>query len=120
MLEGEKITFSEAKKLLETDGISVVDLMAVANRVRHHFMGDKVELCSIINAKSGRCSEDCKFCAQSAHYKGYCETYPFLEVEEIVQAAKEADSKGIPRFSIVSSGKSLGKKDFETFRNISL
>jgi len=66
VLEGEKITFTEAKKLLDADRIDIVDLMAVANRVRHNFIGDKVDLCSLLNAKSGRCSEDCKFCAQSA------------------------------------------------------
>jgi len=113
VLGGEKITFSEAKKLLETEKKAIVDIMAVANQVRHRFMGNRVDFCTIINAKSGRCSEDCKFCVQSAHYKGECKTYPMLEVEEIVRAAKEADEKGVQRFSIVSSGRSLGTRDFE-------
>ena len=113
VLEGEKITFTEAKKLLDADRIDIVDLMAVANRVRHNFIGDKVDLCSLLNAKSGRCSEDCKFCAQSARYKGECETYPLLEVEEIVRAAKRVESNGGQRFCIISSGKRLEGKDFE-------
>lgn len=113
VLEGEKITFTEAIKLLETDRSGVVDLMAVANRVRHHFIGDKMDLCTLLNAKSGSCSEDCKFCAQSAHYNEECETYPLLEEEEIVQAAREVESKGGRRFCIITSGKRLGEKDFE-------
>ena len=113
VLDGEKITFLEAKNLLEADPIDVVDLMAVANRVRGHFIGNKVDLCTLLNAKSGRCSEDCKFCAQSAQYRGECETYPLLEVDEIVNKAREAESRGGQRFCIISSGKKLKGKDFE-------
>lgn len=113
VLAGENITPSEAKRLLNVGHEDLVDLMAAAHRVRHHFMGDEVEFCTIINAKSGRCSEDCKFCAQSAHYQGECDIYPLLAADTIVQAAKDAETKGIPRFSIVTSGKRLGEKDFE-------
>jgi len=113
VLEGEKITFPEAKRLLETKKEAIVDLMAAANQVRHRFMGNRADFCTIINAKSGRCSEDCKFCVQSAHYQGNCKTYPMLDAEEILQAAKEAEKNSVQRFSIVSSGRSLGNKDFE-------
>ena len=113
ILEGKDITFSEAKKLLEADKANIVDLIAVANRVRRNFFGDQVGLCTIINAKSGRCSEDCKFCAQSAHYQGECEIYPMLDVEPIACAARDAACRGIQRFSIVTSGRGLDKKDFE-------
>jgi biotin synthase len=109
---GEKITFSEAKKLLEVDKNGLVDLMAVANRVRHRFCGDQVDLCTLLNAKSGRCSEDCKFCGQSAHFQGDCATYPLLDVEEIVRKSHEVESKGDRRFCIITSGKSLTHQDF--------
>ena len=85
VLGGEKITLPEAVKLLEVEKNELVDLMAVSNQVRHRFCGDQVDLCTLLNAKSGRCSEDCKFCGQSAHFQGDCATYPLLEVEEIVR-----------------------------------
>lgn len=113
VLGGEGISFPEARDLLEAGPVDLVDLLAAANRVRQHFFGDTIDLCSIMNAKSGRCPEDCKFCAQSAHYQGVAETYPMRSVEEMVGAAKDAERKGVHRFSIVTSGKSLGKKDFE-------
>ncbi|WAC07623.1 MAG: biotin synthase BioB [Thermodesulfobacteriota bacterium] len=113
ILGGGGISFTEAKKLLNTPPIHLVYLIAIAHNVRHHFFGDNVGLCTIINAKSGRCSEDCIFCAQSAHYHGECEIYPLVEVEHIIRAALDAASKGIQRFSIVTSGRGLGKKDFK-------
>ena len=113
VLGGEKINFTEAKKLLNTPQADIVYLIAIAHNIRHHFFGDNVGLCTIINAKSGRCSEDCTFCAQSAHYQGECEIYPLVEVEDIIRAALDAASKGIQRFSIVTSGRGLGKKDFK-------
>ena len=53
----------------EARGLSIIDLVAVANRVRVEFNGNEIDLCSLLNAKSGKCSEDCAFCAQSAHYQ---------------------------------------------------
>jgi biotin synthase len=112
VLEGEGITLAEARELLETGPLELIDLLAVANRVRQQFFGDAIDLCSIMNAKSGRCPEDCKFCAQSAHYDGVAESYPMRSVEEMVGAAKDAERKGVHRFSIVTSGKRVNKKDF--------
>ena len=113
VLAGEKINFIDAKKLLNTSHADLVYLIAVAHSIRRHFFGDNVGICTIINAKSGRCSEDCAFCAQSAHYKGKCEIYPLIEGERIVHAAIDAAARGIQRFSIVTSGRGLGKKDFK-------
>jgi len=112
LLGGEKITFPEAKKLLEVDKNGLVDLMAVANWVRHHFFENRVDLCTLLNAKSGRCSEDCKFCGQSAHFQGDCATYPLLDVEEIVRKSHGVASIGDRRFCIITSGKSLAQRDF--------
>ena len=113
VLQGKVLSFSEAKKLLGTDNINIVDLMAAAHQVRRRYLGDTVDLCTLLNAKSGRCSEDCKFCAQSAHFHGECETHPLLDVEEMVQAAHEVASEGGHRFCIISSGKRLDEKDLE-------
>ena len=93
--------------------MGLLDLIVAAYRVRSRFFEDQAELCTIINAKSGRCSEDCKFCAQSAHYQGEGAFYSMLEVAQIVRAAQDAASQGIQRFSIVTSGRGLKKNDFE-------
>lgn len=88
-------------------------LRAGADRIRQHFSGNKVDLCTIINGKSGRCSEDCKYCAQSAHHHTSCEEYAFLDEDTIVNAALEHEREGVDRFSIVTSGRSLQGSDFE-------
>lgn len=112
ILGGEGITFAEARELLAAGPADLVDLLAAANRVRQHFFADTIDLCSIMNAKSGRCPEDCRFCAQSAHYQGDAKTYPMRSVADMVAAAKDAERNGVHRFSIVTSGKRMGKKDF--------
>lgn len=84
-----------------------------ADRIREHFIGDKVDLCSIINGRSGKCPEDCKYCAQSAHNHTSCEIYDFLPEEKIVDACKLNESEGVDRFSIVTSGRSLSGDEFE-------
>lgn len=84
-----------------------------ADKIRSHFVGDKVDLCSIINGRSGRCPEDCKYCAQSAHYHTDCETYDFLPKEQIIAACRLNEREGVDRFSIVTSGKALSGEEFE-------
>lgn len=80
------------------------ELIVRANRVRREFMGSKMELCSIINAKSGRCGEDCKFCAQSSKHNSKVSTYPLKSIDEIVKAARKAKETGAEKFGIVTSG----------------
>ncbi len=89
------------------------DLCKGADMIREHFIGNKVDLCSIINGRSGRCPEDCKYCAQSAHYKTNCEVYDFISEEEIMKACKIHEEEGVDRFSIVTSGRSLTGEEFE-------
>ena len=76
-------------------------------------MGDKVDLCSIINGRSGRCPEDCKYCAQSAHHHTSCEIYDFLPEEEIVKMCHVHEEEGVDRFSIVTSGRALTGEEFD-------
>ena len=71
------------------------ELCEGADRIRKHFVGDKVDLCSIINGRSGKCPEDCKYCAQSAHNHTDCEVYDFLPEEDIVKACKLNESEGV-------------------------
>ena len=84
-----------------------------ADRIRAHFTGEKIDLCSIINARSGRCPEDCKYCAQSAYHHTDCEIYDFLPVETILSACKLNEREGVDRFSIVTSGRALTGSEFE-------
>lgn len=88
-------------------------LCKAACRIKEHFFNSNIEFCSIINAKSGRCSEDCKFCAQSAHYKTDVSEYDFVDLEKIEEQAKELKKQKVKRFSIVTSGKSPAQKDLE-------
>jgi biotin synthase len=83
------------------------ELICQANKVRKRYIGNKLELCSILNARSGLCSEDCKFCAQSARHRADISTYPLKEKEEIVKAAQKAKAIGAEKFGIVTSGNRL-------------
>lgn len=89
------------------------ELCEGADRIRSHFVGEKVDLCSIINGRSGRCPEDCKYCAQSAHHHTDCEIYDFLPEEKIVDACKMNESEGVDRFSIVTAGRALTGEEFK-------
>ncbi len=114
LLEGGELTFDEALVLSETPDEHVPVLAKAADSVRQKHTSDSIDLCSIINARSGRCPEDCKFCTQSSHYETDAPVYPMKPVKEIVAAAKEAESAGAHRFCIVASGDTLSDEDFET------
>lgn len=81
-------------------------------------MGKKVSLCSIMNAKSGQCSEDCKYCAQSSHYKTNIDEYSLISKDEVIRRAKENISYGVKQFSLVTSGKGLTENDFDNIIEI--
>lgn len=89
------------------------ELCEGADRIREAFIGDEVDLCSIINGRSGKCPEDCKYCAQSAHNHTDCEVYDFLPEEKILDACKLNEAEGVHRFSIVTAGKALTGEEFE-------
>ncbi len=114
VIDGGEILFQEALKLIcIEDGRDCDELEKAGHRVLHSFCGDKCDLCSLVNAKSGLCSEDCAFCAQSIHYESGVKEYPFLDCDEIVRRAKEVESMGAHRFCIVTSGKQLEGEDFK-------
>ncbi|MFZ1037762.1 MAG: biotin synthase BioB [Smithella sp.] len=85
-------------------------ILAAASEIREHFKGKEIILCGITNAKSGKCSEDCKFCAQSSHYETNVPSYPLKKAKQIVAEAKEAAKNGAEFFGIVTSGKRLNAK----------
>ena len=101
-----------AMEVTRLGGIDLWDLFAIANRVRHEQVGDEIHLCGIVNAKSGHCPEDCKFCAQSRYYTTGIQTYPLLEPTEIEAAAERAADQGAGRFGIVTATKSLTRGKF--------
>lgn len=110
VLNGEKIIREEALELYIMD---FKELTEAANEIREKFCNNKVDLCSIINGKSGKCSENCTYCAQSKHFKTGVNEYPLLAYEEIEKVALENEGEGVHRFSIVTSGKGLYGKDFD-------
>ncbi|MBU0579861.1 MAG: biotin synthase BioB [Candidatus Margulisbacteria bacterium] len=111
VLKKENINFQEALKLICASRDSIPYLIAAANQIKLKFVKNKVILCGIVNAKSGKCSENCSFCAQSAHYKTKVQVYPIKTKEELIKAAKEAKSSGSNCFSIVTSGKGINTQD---------
>lgn len=110
IISGEKITYNEALLLINAP---LKELLKAADEIRKHFCSNIFDVCSIINAKSGKCSENCKFCAQSAHYQTNINEYPLLDKDTIVKNALYMAEKGVLRFSIVTSGKALTDKDVE-------
>lgn len=110
VLQGEAITREEALWLSHQP---LDELCAAADRLRQQFRGNTFDLCTIINAKSGLCPEDCRFCAQSAHNHTGAEVYPLLSQETIVQEALKNQAQGVLRFSIVTSGKRLSQEEVE-------
>ncbi|MDD3183773.1 MAG: biotin synthase BioB [Anaerostipes sp.] len=108
VMNGYSITKEEARKLVDWN---LDELTKAADKVREFFCGNRFDMCTIINAKSGRCSENCKFCAQSSYYDTKIESYDMLPLEEIVKQAKYNDERGVLRFSLVTSGKQL-KDDY--------
>lgn len=108
---GQLIDYQEAVELVNTNDFN--ELIAAADRIRDKFNGKVVDICSIMNAKSGKCTEDCKYCAQSAHYKTNVQEYDLVDEKEAVKLAKENESCGVNRFSLVTSGRALTGEEFK-------
>lgn len=111
IINGYLISQTEALEIAESTPLEA--LCASANRIRQHFMGNRIDTCSIMNARSGRCSEDCKWCSQSAHHKTDVEIYPLVSKEEALTHALDNHSKGIGRFSLVTSGRTMTDKEID-------
>ncbi|MFO1499310.1 MAG: hypothetical protein U1G07_13090 [Verrucomicrobiota bacterium] len=108
VLAGGALTRPEGEWLFNLDSSAdIYDLMSWANRVREHFKGKKIHLCSIVNVKAGGCSENCKFCAQSASYQTEAPRYALIEKEPMLQAAEEAKSNGVTALGIVAAWRGL-------------
>jgi len=110
VLGGRQLTREEALFLY---GQPLPALCESADRIRRHFCADRFDICTIINGKSGHCSENCRFCAQSAHNHTGAAQYPLLSAEEIAAQAKADCKQGVLRFSIVTSGKRLSDAEVD-------
>lgn len=113
ILDGGSITRDEALLLAAYPDLDA--LCDAADRISRTFAGTKVDSCSIVNARSGMCGEDCKWCAQATRHNTGCQTYNFLEEEEVMKAARQNSREGIRRFSLVTSGRAVSRKDIEKF-----
>ena len=107
IIAGGQLTESEALDLITASGSDRQTLFLAASRVKEHFVGTSVSLCSIINAKSGRCPENCAFCAQSAHHCTDVPVYDLVDEEALVAGAHEAERNGSVCYGIVTSGTTI-------------
>jgi len=111
VLAGSSLTQQEALELATLSGSDLFELFVAAQRVKEHFVGNRVRLCSIINAKSGICAEDCAFCAQSVHHRTDAPVHPLVDEGRIVAAARSAQQEGSGCFGIVTSGTAITGSD---------
>jgi len=108
VMSGGSVDREEAMWLFHLDSqADITDLMAAANRIREHFKGNKIHLCSIVNAKAGGCSENCKFCSQSAAYNTESPRYGFIDAEPVQEASAEAERNNVTAVGLVAAWKGL-------------
>jgi biotin synthase len=111
VLDGGRITFEEAERLIATKDI--LTLAECANTITRKFNGDVVDVEALLNAKSGRCPEDCSFCAQSTFYETGVNKYPLLPKEVVVEQAMHAKQTGATSFCLVCAYRAAPDKDFD-------
>jgi biotin synthase len=111
VLAGQDISREEARELGRLSGSDLYYLFAAAGRIRDLQAGNKVDLCSIMNAKSGQCSENCKYCPQSAHHQTGVEVYDLLGEKAVLERAYQMEAEGARWFSLVTSGRGISKGD---------
>jgi len=109
VLDGGAIEPSDALHLLQVDGADCFELFAAANRIRQAFHGDSIHLCSIVNAKSGRCSEDCGFCSQSVRFPSDIPEYDLVDTETVLAHARRAKENASQALGIVAAWRGLKK-----------
>ena len=115
-LSGGGVSRDEALWLLHYDNLDA--LCDAAGEVARKWQGREVDSCSIVNARSGQCGEDCKWCAQASRHHTGCATYNIIDHDEVMQAALANHKAGVKRFSLVTSGRTVAASDLEKFCEI--
>jgi len=116
ILSGKSLEFDEALALVQQS--DPTELFQAADELRRKLHNNRLDLCSIVNAKSGKCSEDCRFCAQSSHYDVEVTSYEIVDREKAVFLAKDNEQYGVQRFSLVTAGRTVAEKNLEEFKRI--
>ena len=111
IIDGYRLTEKDDLSFLLSENLD--DLKIYANTIRKSICGNHINLCSIINGRSGKCPENCKFCAQSSHNTTNINKFDFLNKDYILSECKKAESNGVHRFSIVTAGRNLSDSEFE-------
>lgn len=109
IFNGYRVTYEEALEMVEN--WSDEQLFELANELREHFQGKKISTCMILNAKSGKCSENCKWCSQSAHHHTGVANYSMIGYDRVLEVATEAETSGVQKFSLVTSGRKLSSQE---------
>ena len=112
-LSGKALSLDDLSLIPSAEGSELFSLFSHASGMRERYRGRKVDLCSIINAKSGSCSEDCSYCAQSAKSRAGIPAYPLVSEGGVLEKASEAKNAGVRRFCIVTSGRKAGKGELK-------
>lgn len=107
LLAGCETAYNDALRLTTVETADIPLLAAYANKIRLKYAGESVDMCGIVNARSGMCSENCKFCAQSAYHSARAPVYPLRSMEELIASALQAEAEGATRVSLVTSGKGM-------------
>jgi biotin synthase len=111
IINGKRFTRNDNLEFLLTTELK--ELCAGSNKIREKLCGQKVDLCTIINGRSGKCSENCKFCSQSTYHNTGIKEYAFLDPDIILEDCKKNAANGVHRYSIVTAGRSLTGTDFD-------
>ena len=98
----------DKQELLRLYNLDLDELLEISSK----YIKEDVEFCSLINARNGKCSQNCKYCAQSSHYRTHIESYPLVEIDEVRKTALDAKAHKASRFAIVTSGKTPDESDF--------
>ena len=112
------VTEQEALSLVKLPGSYQASILALGALARDAFgAGKRTFRCAIVNAKSGRCTENCAFCAQSVHYQTHSPVFPMLSADQLLEKARRVDEFGVNRFGIVTSGKGPSNNDIKTLKD---
>ncbi len=112
VIGGDDVTREEARILFALEGEEVYDLFYASHKVRRHFHGNRVTFCSILPTKFGNCSEDCAFCAQSAHFDTGITPHPMMGPDQVAEATRFAREHGASALGIVNSGRGPTRKEW--------